>query len=108
MDTSINPDIVNHVDDKPDEPEGPHFQQDVPNHIKTDAIRVDAIAEDQMGVGDIATEMAMDNVLREADLNQEPADVYMPKVLMDDIHGKYMNMYIYIYILLKETSQFPR
>ncbi|XP_076444889.1 coiled-coil domain-containing protein 81-like [Babylonia areolata] len=86
VETSINPDIVQYVPDRPDEPEGPVLQEEMERHIKSDAIRIDAFEEP--GVGDCATETAIDNMLRDAELREEPVDVYMPKAVMDEIHAE--------------------
>ncbi|KAL8620974.1 hypothetical protein ACOMHN_035910 [Nucella lapillus] len=86
VDLSINPEIVRHVDDRPDEPEGPILQEEMKRHIRTDAIRIDAFEEPR--VGDCMTETAIDNLLREAEAQDETADVYMPKQVMEDIHGE--------------------
>ncbi|KAK7107042.1 coiled-coil domain-containing protein 81-like [Littorina saxatilis] len=83
MDTSINPDIVQNI---PDQPEGPQSQEEMEQHIKSMAIRKQAFAQTNEDVNDPVTENALDNVLREADANEEPAEVYMPKDVMETIH----------------------
>lgn len=97
MDTSINPDIVQYIPDKPDQPEAPAQQEEMEQHIRTDAIQSETFGEN--AVGDFATEHALDNVLREAEVNQEPADVYMPKSVMEDMPGEFTVQHSFHFIL---------
>nr|KAG5704946.1 hypothetical protein BaRGS_022788 [Batillaria attramentaria] len=79
-------DIVKHIPDKPEGPEPPVLQEEMEQHIATDAIRTDAFGEQE--VGDTNTQLAAENVLTEEQMNQEPVDVYMPKGVMEDIHAE--------------------
>ena len=85
-DTDIYPHNVQYIPDRPDEPEAPVFQEGMELHIGSDAMQAEALAEGD--VGDFATELAIDHMLRDAEANEEPADVYMPKSIMEDIHGE--------------------
>ena len=93
VDTSINPDIVRHIPDQPDQPEEPATVAAAEQAIGMDALQSEVFGEN--GVGDFATETAMDSILREAEINQEPPDVYIPKV-MEDIHGKCTLLQVFV------------
>lgn len=85
----VNAEIVEQVPDMPDKPETDLMEADAEQHIKSIAIRAEAFAEPNDDVNDPMTENALNNVLREAEVNQEPAEVYMPKDVMETVHGEF-------------------